>query len=242
MDSLTRNAKTNRAAFISIGLVAAAVFAVFIFGFTFVIPPNSGSLQPIANRIANQQPSIPQPSIENNARMGNPRVEVRTENHSGVFKCLNEGHVTYSASPCASDSSAVAYQDNLVNISQAPDKHFHSVSLIRGGNGVYNLSGKVNSIPADFIIDTGASSTTISGSTAHQMGVRSCTITGTVSTANGIAGNCSMVVARLSFGDFVFTNVQVNIAPTMQGNSLIGNDLLSALKVEQHGGVMTLSK
>lgn len=165
-------------------------------------------------------------------------VEIPTKNSSGVYKCVNSGHVTYGSVPCA--SGAAVYQSDLVIVTHTPMAR--SVALMRGDNGVYNLSGNVNGFPVDFILDTGAAKTTISGTTAYQMGIHSCQVTNNSSTANGLAGNCSMVVSKLSVGDFVFSNVTVNIAPNMQGNSLIGNDLLSELKVEQHNGEMTLSK
>ena len=161
-----------------------------------------------------------------------------TKNSSGVYKCVNDGHVTYGSTPCS--SGAAIYKHD--SVSEVHTSLIPPVALRRGSNGVYNLAGNINGFPVDFILDTGAAKTTISGTTAYQMGIRSCQITNSISTANGLAGNCSMVVSKLMLGDFNFTNVTVNIAPSMQGNSLIGNDLLAELKVQQHNGEMILSK
>lgn len=230
-DYKTKNKPVSILAFSGLGVFFCLSF------YSFVILPSSTMLIE-GPHLVDAPPVIRLPSALNPPLVGSPHVDTPTENSTGVFKCVNAGHVTYATVPCA--SGAVAYQSNLVTVTHASP--VRSVSLMRGGNGVYNLSGKVDSYPVDFILDTGAAKTTISGATAYQMGIHSCDITSNTSTANGMAGNCSMTVARLSVGDFIFTNVSVNIAPTMQGNSLIGNDLLSELKVEQHGGVMTLSK
>jgi aspartyl protease family protein len=242
----TKNKPVSILAFSGLGVFFCLSF------YSFVILPSSTMLIEGPHHVVDappikySPPVIRPPSAINPHLVGSTHIDTPTTNSTGVFKCVNAGHVTYATVPCA--SGAVAYQSDLITVTHADlvtvthASPVRSVSLMRGGNGVYNLSGKVDSYPVDFILDTGASKTTISGTTAYQMGIHSCDITSNTSTANGMAGNCSMTVARLSVGDFIFTNVSVNIAPTMQGNSLIGNDLLSELKVEQHGGVMTLSK
>jgi predicted aspartyl protease len=61
-------------------------------------------------------------------------------------------------------------------------------------------------------------------------------------TAGGTVPTCSLMVSSLSFGGFIFSNVQVILSPSMQGDVLLGQDLLFGFKIEQHNGVMVLSK
>ena len=153
-----------------------------------------------------------------------------------VFKCLNAGRVSYSAQPCFSGAPHLA-TSNDSEISREHD----SVRVVRGANGGYNLSGTVNGQAASFLIDTGAGFTTLSGELANRLGMHSCQPVGIADTAGGQANVCRMTLSSLSVAGFNFSNIVVGIIPTMTGPSLIGNDLLSKLKMSQESGVITLS-
>jgi len=157
--------------------------------------------------------------------------------YGDVYKCRGSGGSSYSDSSCGSGS--VAYRSDLLTLNNAPSQFSVSVPL---SGGAYNMVGEVNGSPVNFILDTGASSTVISGDTAYAMGIRTCQITGQTSTAAGVIGHCSMVVRRLVVAGVLFSDVVVSISPTMRGRSLLGNDLLSRFRIEQRGGVMTLSR
>lgn len=150
-----------------------------------------------------------------------------------VYKCNNSGVYSYSQSPCSSGS--VAYREDLVTSG-------NSVSVPLGRNLVHNLMGQVNGRSVSFILDTGASATTLSGDTAYSMGVHSCETTSQSNSAGGLINLCSAVISRIEIAGAVFNNVTVRIAPTMRGQSLIGNDLLSRFRIEHHDGVMTLTR
>lgn len=154
-----------------------------------------------------------------------------------VFKCVNDGRVSYLSSPCL--SGAAHYDADRVSIANAS---VNSVTVFLGSDGQYTLPGSVNGIGTTFIIDTGASFTTISGDFAFKLGVHSCVPVGTVHTANGNAPTCRVTVSSLTVGGFNFSNVTIFLNPTMQGNTLLGNDLLSGFKVNHQAGLMVLSK
>lgn len=81
------------------------------------------------------------------------------------------------------------------------------------------------------------------GAVAYRLGIHSCVVVGTMHTANGDAGYCSVVVSRLSFAGFDFFDVAVSVLPNMTGDiPLLGGDLLKQLDVVQKGNVMTLSR
>lgn len=156
---------------------------------------------------------------------------------AGVNKCVNDGKVVYSESPCL--FGAVVYDAKRVSIA---DSSVRSLSVLRGANGIYSVPGAVNGQPVDFMIDTGASFTSISGVVAYRLGVRSCVAAGSSNTAAGVAAFCRVVVPTLSVGGFNFVNVTINVLPSMSVDALFGNDLLNHFTVHQRGGIMTLSR
>jgi aspartyl protease family protein len=160
--------------------------------------------------------------------------------HSAVaetYKCVQSGRTTYSSTPCDGNSQIIQQR---LSVSDGSERH--SVSILRGSNGIYTLPGSVNGNSLTFAVDTGASATTISGDDAYRIGMRSCVADAVVSTSNGLTTNCRLTVSSLSFAGFNFSNVTVNVAPAMKGMNLIGSDLLSKFKIEQQGNVMILSK
>lgn len=154
-----------------------------------------------------------------------------------VYKCVEEGHVSYSSSPCKSGS--VPYDARRASIS---DTSADSVTIFRDATGRFSLPGSVNGVATTFTIDTGATFTTISGDLAVQMGIHQCVQVGISRTANGDTPTCRVTATNMSVGDFKYSNVIIYLNPTMQGGALLGNDLLSGFRVHQQGSVMVLSR
>ena len=154
-----------------------------------------------------------------------------------VFKCVNDGKVSYSSEPCK--SGAVPYDARRASVN---DQSADSVTVTRDAHGVYSLPGSINGRSVNFIVDTGASFTTISGDFARTLGINDCVQVGVTHTANGDAPMCRVKVTSLSFGGFNYSDISISLNPTMQGVALLGNDLLSGFKVNQQAGVMVLSK
>lgn len=156
---------------------------------------------------------------------------------AGVNKCVNDGKVVYSEASCL--SGAVVYDAKRASIA---DDSVRSVSVVRGADGVFSVSGFVNGSRADFILDTGCSKTSLSGEMAYRLGLRTCVPVSMASTANGLSSLCRITVSSLSFAGLNLSNVTVDVSPNMRGASLIGNDLLNHFTVVQRSGVMTLSR
>lgn len=154
-----------------------------------------------------------------------------------VYKCVVDGRVSYTSSPCL--SGGVPYDSNRASVT---DTTADSVTVARDAHGIYSLPGSINGRSVNFIVDTGASFTTISGDFARQLGINKCLQVGVTHTANGDAPMCRVTVSSLSFGGFNYSNLTISLNPTMQGVALLGNDLLSGFKVNQQSGVMILSK
>lgn len=154
-----------------------------------------------------------------------------------VFKCMNDsGHVTYSERPCV--TGAVSYDAARASIGGST----RSVSIPRGTDGIFRASGSVNSQPVNFVIDTGANMTTLSGDIAYRIGVRNCVPAGVSNTANGQTFFCRVTLSKLTLAGFNFTNVSVAINPTMKGDALFGNDLLNQFTIQQQGNLLSLSR
>lgn len=162
-----------------------------------------------------------------------PVPDVKNE----VFKCKENGHITYSSTPCS--SGRVSYDARRASISESS---VGSASITRDSGGIYRAKGSVNGQSESFIIDTGASFTTLSGDFASRLGVQNCRAVGFFNTANGRVAFCRVNVARLTVAGFSFANVSVAVNPGLIGESLFGNDLLGQFAVSHRNGVMTLSR
>jgi aspartyl protease family protein len=154
-----------------------------------------------------------------------------------VFRCITNGHASYSSSPCASGNIFYYGKRAPPVVPPAP-----SVTIVRGRNGLYSLPGSIDGIDVTFIIDTGSNTTTISGELASQLGVDSCLAVGISRTANGDAIACRVKVASLTIAEFKFVDITITVLPAMKGVALLGNDLLSQLKVSHQGDEMKISK
>jgi aspartyl protease family protein len=155
---------------------------------------------------------------------------------AGVFKCVNNGVVSFSDQPCL--TGAVPYVQHVT----VTDSTSNIVTLSRDATGRFSLPGSINGRSTSFLVDTGANKTVISGDFANKLGIHTCVQNGVSKTAGGTTPTCGLNVSSLSFGGFNFSNVSVILSPAMQGDVLLGQDILFGFKVEQHNGVMVLSK
>ncbi len=154
-----------------------------------------------------------------------------------VFKCVVEGRVNYSGTPCL--TGALSYDARRASVN---DQSAGSVTIFRDETGRFSLPGTVNGKNTNFTIDTGATYTTISGDLATELGIHECVQVGISHTANGDTPTCRVLADTLTVGEFKYSHINVYLNPTMRGGALLGNDLLSGFKVHQQEGVMVLSK
>ena len=105
---------------------------------------------------------------------------------------------------------------------------------------LHDESGTVSGTPVVFMVDTGATTVSISSAIAVRAGIPRCE-PHPVSTANGTTSGCAAVVPELSFGGFRLTNVKVDIMSAMPGDALLGMNVLSRFRMEQVDGVMRIT-
>jgi aspartyl protease family protein len=112
----------------------------------------------------------------------------------------------------------------------APDGHFW-------------LHAKVNGVPVNFLVDTGATLTAVSAETAQRVGLepRDTGIPIRMQTANGMVAAQLTTIDDLRFGNVAAHGIDAIIAPGLGPTNVIGMNLLSRLaswRVE--GGMMVI--
>lgn len=111
-------------------------------------------------------------------------------------------------------------------------------------DGHYWVRAEINGSPAAFMIDTGATLTTLNEDTAEAAGLqpRVGGVPLMIETANGVITAKSATVDELTFGNVQARGLDVAIAPNIGRTNVLGMNLLSRLhswRVEQ--GTMILS-
>ncbi len=117
---------------------------------------------------------------------------------------------------------------------------FEQLELLQSQDGHYFSAGSVNGVPVVFMIDTGATTVSISSEVAAQAGIEQC-IPISATTANGIVNACSATVAEVTFGNYQITDVGVTVMPNMPGGALLGMNVLRNFRIEQVDDVMRIS-
>jgi|GEM_PF-1279778 len=114
-----------------------------------------------------------------------------------------------------------------------------SININIAINGNYYIDGTINNHKTTFMVDTGASFTSIPKELANSLGITNCRVQ-SFETANGLITGCVGIISELTFGIFKINNVEVAILPNLS-NSLLGMNVLNNIKMETVAGVMKLS-
>ena len=147
--------------------------------------------------------------------------------------------VTYSAKNAQSSDARASGINTQSNDTRTPSGA-GVLRLTQTKDGHYFSGGAVNGFPVVFMVDTGATNVAISSNTASRAGITSC-VARTFSTANGSVQGCKAIVENIVFGTFRLSNVEVAIMPNMQGEALLGMNVLKGFHIEQAHGVLTVS-
>lgn len=115
-----------------------------------------------------------------------------------------------------------------------------SMEVQRQANGHFYLPGTIDNIPVTFMVDTGASVTSISSDLARQAGIRNCKEV-QFQTANGSTTGCIALVPRMTLGNFVLENITVAVMPNLETN-LLGANVLRNFQVSQSDSSMLIGR
>ncbi len=104
--------------------------------------------------------------------------------------------------------------------------------IARARDGHYHWPGQVGGVSVDFLVDTGASRTSISQAVATQAGLKPFD-SARFSTANGdVTGGLVKTTLQLE-GGLSMQRHTVAVLPRMDGPALLGMDVLGKLSIEQ---------
>lgn len=115
-----------------------------------------------------------------------------------------------------------------------------SMEVQRQANGHFYLPGSIENIPATFMVDTGASVTSISSDLARQAGIRNCKEV-QFQTANGAATGCIALLPHMTLGNFTLENITVAVMPNLETN-LLGANVLRNFQVSQSDSTMLIGR
>jgi aspartyl protease family protein len=115
------------------------------------------------------------------------------------------------------------------------------VELSRGRDAHFHIDGAIQGKPVRFLIDTGASTVSISRQLAERIGL-GCDVPSTFRTANGLVQGCTSRVTALDFGPFRVENLAVAILPNLTSDALLGMNALRHVRMEQTGDSLRLSQ
>lgn len=114
------------------------------------------------------------------------------------------------------------------------------VLLDQNRQGHYVMSGSINDVEVDFLLDTGATDVAIPESIANQAGL-SRGRRAQAMTANGLVNTWQTTIDRLQLGEITLNDVRASITPSMgDGTILLGMSALRELEFTQQGSQLTL--
>lgn len=117
---------------------------------------------------------------------------------------------------------------------------FYEIELQRNRYGHYVLNGEINQQKVTFLIDTGATTTSIPEDISDRLGLRKG-LSMQVETANGTAIAYRTRLDSLRIGLIEFNQVSASINPGFEGNEiLLGMNILKNLELVQRGETMII--
>ena len=106
------------------------------------------------------------------------------------------------------------------------------VTVTRGRNGMFEITGEVNGANVRFIFDTGASGLSLTAEDAKRAGLSPGESDFTVNTmtANGVAKVAPVIIERFAVGSIVFNRLSATVSrPGALTRSLLGHEFLDRL-------------
>ena len=112
-------------------------------------------------------------------------------------------------------------------------------------NGHYNLRLRINDVPVDFVVDTGATDIVLSQADASRIGLDlgQLAFTGPASTANGIVETARVTLDKIEIANVIDRNVSAIVNKGELFGSLLGMGYLQRWgRIEIENGVLSLTR
>ena len=117
------------------------------------------------------------------------------------------------------------------------------IVLPAGPGGHFFTQGSINGKAVVFVVDTGATSVTISQSEADAIGLKYRDGQRVMmNTANGTASAYRLTLNSVRIGDVQVFNVDAIVAPASMSQVLLGNSFLTRFQMKRDNDTMTLDK
>ena len=206
-----------------------------------------------------QKPNTEFVRTRNAAKKGNPleqrNLAVSYEGGYLVSRCHEKADYWYRRAAKGGDETAqrwVARQDVFDKLLAGPECYesgcdaaignmAYSLSLITGQGGHYYADVTINGITVQGMIDTGATTLSMSAATANRLQIP---ITGNSAISSTANGNTQVIVKNMpsvKIGSITLSDIAISIRP-VDGVTLIGMSVINRLRMVAASGQMTLSK
>ena len=120
-----------------------------------------------------------------------------------------------------------------------------TIEIPRGFDGHYHITLKLNGVPVEFVVDTGATDLVLSQDDATRIGLDpgSLAFTGQAVTANGTVRTARVTIPEVAIGGMTERNVRASVTDGDMTGSLLGMSYLQRFaKIEISGGKMVLTR
>ena len=131
-------------------------------------------------------------------------------------------------------------QNPNTEVTSQQGEGYIEVKLLGNVQGHFVASGRINNVPVEFLLDTGATDVAVPAELAERLGLKRG-LPVTLSTANGRSQGYRTHLDRLQLGDIVLQDVRALVAPGLGGEQvLLGMSALKQLEFTQRGGTLLL--
>lgn len=113
------------------------------------------------------------------------------------------------------------------------------IAIPRSRDGHFYVAGFINGQRVDFLVDTGATTTSVSVDVARQIGLPAGRPV-MISTANGNTQGEESLAQTLTLGGITINRVRIVVLPNLKAHALLGQNVLKHLEVVQAGEGMVL--
>jgi len=138
-------------------------------------------------------------------------------------------------------SNILDYQANPnQSVATSQSSQFKQIKLERNHYGHYVFDGEINGKPVTFLVDTGATTTSIPANLQKYLGLKAGPAFN-VSTANGIATAYMTRLDELKMGEIRLTDIKASLNPGLPDNSiLLGMNVLKRMEMVQRGDTLII--
>jgi aspartyl protease family protein len=117
------------------------------------------------------------------------------------------------------------------------------IVLTAGPGGHFVTGGSINGRAVEFVVDTGATSVSMSQSDAERIGLKyQQGQRGMAGTANGPVPVHRVMLTSVRVGDVTVYNVEALVVPAQMPYVLLGNSFLTRFQMKRENEVMTLER